>query len=270
MYQGFYLCKELESSLLLRTFPDFLSLSTEISFSCYSFSHFRDELEQVCAPIHLLLIEIPDRESEYSCFSFIRDLTLRIPYCKIIFLVSDSQEYHFHHVTQIPHTYLLPISQARSLLKTALHKAVSELELSNFTAQTRGSAAFSRYAYALFFSTDDVANRGKRGCNIHFPDSRVEYTKASLKSLLPELPDNFIQIHKSYVANMDCCDGIFAERRPSGNKQDKYLLLHKKYHSDIPALPIGPKYEKFVMEYFQNSRNHIPCLTPLEDPEDIP
>mgnify|MGYP005799787207 FL=1 len=252
MYRGFYLCKELENSMLLRTFPEFLSLAPQVSLSCRSFSQFRDELEQEYLPIHLLLIEVPDKEAEYSSFSFLRELALRIPYCKIIFLVSDSPQSQSHHVTQIPHTYLLPVSQANQLLKAALHKAISELAVTDFTTHTEDTGPASRYACALFLSTDGILHKGKRGCNLHFPGSRIEYTRTSLKALLPQLPDNFIQIHKSYVVNMHCCEKIISTRRPSGSKQDKYLLLYKKYHSDIPALPIGPKFEKLVLEYLKN------------------
>ena len=267
MYQGIYLCENLCQSLLLHTLPDFHLLTSQIAFSGYTFKDF-SEHKNLTIPnaYHIALVEVREADTGESWFSLLKSLLLSSPHCRIIFIIEHSLENCSQYLNQIPFTYLLPASQISILLETALDKALSELAfIKNYYGNDKDlSGPASRYANAVFLSTDGLVHKGKKGCIINYPDQKSEYCRTSMRHLMAALPENFIQIHKSYVVNMNYCDTIISRSRPTGSQQDQFILL-KTLPRDMSAvssqdmpreLPVGPKYEINVQKFLLNKYAH--------------
>ena len=81
-------------------------------------------------------------------------------------------------------------------------------------------------------------------------------TRHSLKNILSELPANFIQIHKSYVLNMNYFGKQLRRSRASGKSRDEYVQLsHSGYPEDF-LIPVGPKYRRNILDYILNKYSY--------------
>ena len=86
----------------------------------------------------------------------------------------------------------------------------------------------------------------KEGMKLIFhTDKRTYETYSSFKKILEELPDNFIQCHKSYIANMHKICDI--------NYQNNIISFDN--YSNIQCY-IGPKYKNKLMEVLKNDGNY--------------
>lgn len=248
VYQGFLLYKEKERSLLLDMYSDIQELHPRVKFFTHSFSGFLQEIENSTISPHILLVEISEKDFDNAWFPLLKQLLLYIPYCKIIFVLERGIEHCSFYLNQIPFTYILSFRSIQ-VLNTGLIKAVDELDVLP-PSHLVPTLTPLPYTSAVFFSTDGVLYKRKKGCFIHYPNQEPQYTKDSLKTILSKLPGNFIQIHKSYIVNMDYCECITKKSRPVGNLTDSYLILHKTARVDTKELPIGPKFLSKVNEYF--------------------
>lgn len=250
IYQGILLYQNKEHSMLIDIYPKLQKMHSKIVFHKASFDEFSQYMENPDFFPHILLIEVLENDRDAVWFPLLKNVISYTPYCRIIFILEGGMDYCSLFLNQIPFTYILSL-RSINILGTGLIKAVNEL---NMLSTHHLSPILNPLPYhsVVFFSTDGVLHRGKKGCMIHYPNLRTEYTRDSLKNILPKLPGNFIQIHKSYVVNMNYCEKIIHKKRPAGNLQDNYILLHEKANVTSIELPIGPKFQQNVDKYMIN------------------
>ena len=250
VYEGVLLYQDKNHSFLLDIYPKIQTMHPKVTFHKSSFSEFSRYMENLSFFPHILLIEVLEEDSSTVWFPLLQDVLFHIPYCRIIFILEGRLDHCSFFLNQIPFTYILSLRSIH-ILNTGLNKAVSEL---NRISPSRLSPILDPFPYGsvVFFSTDGLLHRRKKGCMVHYPNFRTEYTKDSLKNILPKLPGNFIQIHKSYVVNMNYCKDVIHKKRASGNLQDNYILLHEKANVELVELPIGPKFQQRVDKYTFN------------------
>lgn len=75
--------------------------------------------------------------------------------------------------------------------------------------------------------------------NFYTEDGKKFTTSKNLKTILDDLPENFIRVHKSYIVNIDQVESI----------QDKELVMRKT-----------KKVVKTSKTYFDNLKKHIPSF----------
>ena len=76
---------------------------------------------------------------------------------------------------------------------------------------------------------------------IFHTDTRDYETYSSFKRILPQLPEQFIQCHKSYIVNVDKITNVEA-----GNN-----IIYLDHHLENKCY-IGPKYKNQFMEVFNH------------------
>lgn len=250
VYEGILLYHDKKHSLLFNMYPQLQTMHPKVTFQKASFVDFAQHMKSPEFFPHILLVEILDETSNEVWFPLLKEVLSHIPYCRIIFILEGSMDHCSFYLNQIPFTYILSFRSV-NILRTGLMKAVNELNMlsPHYLSPILNPAPYNS---VVFFSTDGVLHRRKKGCMIYYPNLKTEYTKNSLKNILPTLPENFIQIHKSYVVNMNYCETIIHKKRPSGNLQDNYILLHKKTNVELIELPIGPKFQQNVDKYMLN------------------
>lgn len=89
---------------------------------------------------------------------------------------------------------------------------------------------------------DGIQYIKKDGMKVIFHTDTREYeTYSSFKKILPQLPNSFIQCHKSYIVNLDKITDI--------NMTNGTILLN---NSTDDKCYIGPKYKNHFLEVFNN------------------
>lgn len=248
---GYVLYGSQETSRLLKAYPDIASIHPEIHFRAASFCELSDTAHAKYFDIHIVVAEIFPDDSADIWFPVLSGILKAYPFVKIVFILNGELGSDFYYLNQIPFTYLLPSEQIPYLLQTGLDKAVTELN--RYTSVKHSSDnENSSFENAAFLSTDGLTGKGRKGCQIYYPDGSTIYTRLSLKTIMPNLPGNFVQVHKSYVLNMNYCGERILKKRASGKAQDEYIELKcAEYPGDV-LIPVGPKYRREIMEYVLN------------------
>ncbi len=248
-YIGYWLCKKIDSSDFLQVYHSLTSLYSNVKFNILSFDECQIILQNKIPELHIVIMELSSQDDPATWFPFISNFSAIFPHLKIIFILTGNSEHNFYYLNQIPYTYLIPKNQVDTLIQTGINKAITELDhyrsIRPFIRIPTEEAMLS----AIYFSTDDLIKKGKKGCHIHYPDGKVEYTRLSLKNILPKLPANFIQVHKSYVVNMRYFGCYTPKIRPKGKAYDEYIQLSGTGCPEEIYIPIGPKYRNSIMDY---------------------
>lgn len=252
IYEGYWLCRKIDSSQFLQVYQGLGSLYENVRFHILSFQECQLLLKREIADFHIIIMELSSEDNPDTWFPLISDLSSTYPHLKIIFILTGNAEHNFYYLNQIPFTYLIPENQAENLLQTGIDKAVRELDYyKSFRPLVRISAEPALLP-AVYFSTDDLTNKGKRGCHIHYPGGKTEYTRLSLKNILSKLPANFVQVHKSYVVNMRYFGCYTQKPRPRGNFYDEYITLIGAGYPQEIYIPVGPKYRNFILDFIMD------------------
>lgn len=258
-YKGYCLCGKIESSKFLQLYRSLTALYSNVTFDILSFEECRHVLQNGHPDLHIVIIELSPQDKPEIWFPLISSLSAVYPHLKIIIILTGKPEHNFYYLNQISFTYLIPENQVSELLPHSIDTAVKELYYHNSLSGKKTITSDPDLLSAMYFSTDNLQNKGNKGCHIHYPDGRTEYTRLSLKNILPQLPAYFLQIHKSYVVNMRYYKDYRQKPRASGKSCDEYILLDDKNGSKSIELSMGPKFRNSVMEYILT--NHFRTFT---------
>lgn len=258
-YKGYWLCEKTESSKFLQLYRSLTALYSNVTFDILSFEECRYVLQNGHPDLHIVIIELSPQDKPEIWFPLISSLSAVYPHLKIIIILTGKPEHNFYYLNQISFTYLIPENQAAELLPRGMDTAIKELRYYNSHLTSKRITSDPDLLSAMYFSTDNLQNKGNKGCHIHYPDGRTEYTRLSLKNILPQLPAYFLQIHKSYVVNMRYYKDYRQKPRASGKSCDEYILLDDKSGSKAIEISIGPKFRNSVMEYILT--NHVRTFT---------
>lgn len=247
-YQGIIVHKDGESPILRRVFSEDLPVNKNITFSEASFRALREKLQDNTFKYAVLLVEIRDRDNGEEWFPLLKEVVGRFPYCQIIFVFEEGIQECTPYLNKIPFTYLLPLNYIDTLLPEALDKALQRLSryFQHHNMFVSLDQMESDCESIVFFTTEGVVHRGNRGCMVHFNNQKVDYTKQSLKALSSVLPPHFMQVHKSYIVNMNYCRDRVEIKRPKGNEKDQFLVLS---YPEGFTIPLGSKYKDNVKAY---------------------
>lgn len=248
-YRGFWLCRKIDSSPFLQVYQSLGSLCSSVQFRIMSFEECRIQFQQGIAHLHIIIMEVSSDDEPDTWFPLISKLSNTYPHLKVIFILTGNSEHNFYYLNLVPFTYLIPESQVKNLLQSGIDKAVRELNYYQSLRPSALAAAEPDLLSAVYFSTDNVPKKGKRGCHIHYPDGKTEYTRHSLKTILAKLPAIFVQVHKSYVVNMRYFGYYTQKPRPSGKACDEFIVLSLTRSPEEIYIPLGPKYRNFIMDY---------------------
>ena len=252
LYKGYILYRHAISPQFSQMLDTLSSSYTRINFKTITFEEFRLFCQESFPAVHILIIELSDNDEPDLWFSLVMSLLAKCPYLKVIFVFIGKMERNLYYMNQIPFTYLIPEKFLSALLPVGIDKAVTELDLYGAFRHFRPVSPDPRLLSAVYFCTDNLINKGKKGCHIHYPDGSTEYTRQSMKSIIPKLPANFIQVHKSYVINMQYYGRRIQKNRASGNSYDEYILIQNTSSTEEILIPVGPKYRGAVMDYFMD------------------
>ena len=258
-YKGYWLCSETESSKFLQLYHNLTTLYSNVIFNLLSFEKCGHILPEANPDLHIIIAELSPQDEPEIWFPLISNLSAIYPHLKIIIILTGKPEHNFYYLNQISFTYLIPENQVAELLPRGMDIAIRELRYYNSLRVNKRITSEPDLLSAIYFSTDNLMNKGNKGCHIHYPDGETEYTRLSLKNILPQLPAYFLQIHKSYVINMHYYKDYRQKPRPSGISCDEYILLSEDNTSVGTEIPIGPKFRNSVMEYILT--NHIRTFT---------
>ena len=262
-YCGIILTQNKTERKFLKLFPDISGLHSKIYFHIYSYEEFAPE---TVADLHIAILEIPSPKSGDSWFLKTQKMMTQFPFLRILVVLDHTFSHNFYYLNRIPYCYLFPVSQAGFLLGTGLEKAVKELDAYAKSKLLKRSFLDSSYLDAVLLSTEELSQKGHKGCHIYFPDGRREYTRMSMKTILPKLPGNFIRVHKSYILNMVYYRDTVLKKRPSGKAMDEYILLSGTSFDHEMTIPVGPKYRNILLDFLMNKYAH-PFLEDLEREE---
>ncbi len=96
---------------------------------------------------------------------------------------------------------------------------------------------------------DSIQYIQKEGVKVIFhTDTRTYETYSSFRKILPQLPNQFVQCHKSYIVNVQKVTDV--------NMSNNTILLN---NNESNRCYIGPKYKNKFMEVFNNGNisNHL-------------
>lgn len=258
-YKGYWLCSKTESSKFLQLYHNLSTLYSNVIFNIFSFEECGHILQENTSNLHIIIAEISPQDEPEIWFPLISNLSAVYPHLKIIIILTGKPEHNFYYLNQISFTYLIPENQAAELLPQGIDTALKELRYCSSRLTNKHIASDPDLLSSMYFSTDNLQNKGNKGCHIHYPDGRTEYTRLSLKNILPQLPAHFLQVHKSYVINMHYYKNYKQKPRPSGISCDEYILLADNNDLKTIEIPIGPKFRNSIMEYILT--NHVRTLT---------
>ena len=255
VYNGYILCGSTDTAVCAGLYPSFFHPRVKLqisSFEAFSAKPAGNDNEN----IDIIVAELSPEDPSESWFPLLLELIKNRPYLRIIFVLSGNITHDFYCLNQIPFSYLIPASQAELLLRTGLDKAVEELDRCSSVRHFKKTGISAEFFSAVFFSTDNLIGKGSHGCHVHYPDGRTEYTRHSLKNILSELPANFIQIHKSYVLNMNYFGKQLRRSRASGKLRDEYVQLSHSGYPEAFLIPVGPKYRRNILDYILNKYSY--------------
>lgn len=216
-------------------------------------------MQEKSSDLHIIIAELSSQDEPEIWFPLISRLSDAYPHLKIIIILTGKPEHNFYYLNQLSFPYLIPENQVSELFPRGMKNAMDELCSNNIYQLKKQITSNPDLLSAIYFSTDNLMNKGNKGCHIHYPDGETKYTRLSLKNILPQLPAYFLQIHKSYVINMHYYKDYRQKPRPSGISCDEYILLSEDNTSVGTEIPIGPKFRNSVMEYILT--NHIRTFT---------
>lgn len=248
-YKGYWLCSKTESSKFLQLYHNLTSLYSNVIFNILSFEECGQVLLEGSSDLHIIIAELSPEDEPEIWFPLISKLSDAYPHLKIIIILTGKPEHNFYFLNQISFTYLIPETQAANLLQQGIDTAIDELNNCKSIWTLNHTTPDLDLLSAIYFSTDNLRNKGNKGCHIHYPDGRTEYTRLSLKNILSQLPVHFLQVHKTYVVNMRYFKDYRQKPRPKGNSCDEYIVLFDSNNPVEIEIPIGPKYQKSTMKY---------------------
>ena len=248
-YKGYWLCSKTESSKFLQLYHSLTSLYSNIIFTILSFEECGQVLQEKSSDLHIIIAELSSQDEPEIWFPLISRLSDAYPHLKIIIILTGKPEHNFYYLNQLSFPYLIPENQVSELFPRGMKNAMHELCSNNIYQLKKQITSNPDLLSAIYFSTDNLRNKGNKGCHIHYPDGRAEYTRFSLKNILSQLPVHFLQVHKTYVVNMRYFKDYRQKPRPRGNSCDEYIVLFDSNNPIEIEIPIGPKYQKSAMKY---------------------